>query len=125
MVSGRRILVVDDDEGMREALIRLLGAAGFRTAAYASAEALLDAGMSSDAVCVVSDLRMPGMSGLEMLAEFHHQEGWPPLILVTAYDGPGLREEATRRGVAAFLLKPFQAAELLEAIERAARAIPV
>jgi two-component system, LuxR family, response regulator FixJ len=124
MVAGKMVLVVEDDEGMREALIRLLDAAGFRTAAFVSAEALLDVGASSDAVCVVSDLKLPGMSGLEMLAEFHHQEGWPPLILVTAHDGPGLREEATRRGVAAYLLKPFQAAELLEAIEKASRAIP-
>jgi FixJ family two-component response regulator len=116
------VLLVEDDASMREALARLLDAAGLSSTGFASAEALLAVGTSAGAICVVSDLKLPGMSGLELLVELRRQGGWPPLILVTAHDALGLREEAARRGASAYLAKPFQAAELLEAIERAAGA---
>ena len=114
-----RVLVVEDDASMREAIERLLGLAGFEPLAYGSAEALLAAGPAEDAACVVSDLRLPAMSGLELLAALRAR-GWrAPLVLITAYDEPGLAEEATRRGVAAYLVKPFAGTALLSAIRAA------
>ena len=100
---------------MRQAIQRLLEAAGLEFAAYVSAEELLAAGIEGIA-CVVSDLRLPGMSGLELLAEVRGRGSLVPLILITAHDAPGLREEAKRRGAAAYLVKPFPGAALLEAI---------
>jgi FixJ family two-component response regulator len=117
--AGPKVLVVDDDESMREAIERLLGAAGFEPIAYASAEAALAGGAGSDAVCVVSDLKLPAMSGLELLAELRAQGQHQPLILITAYDAPGLGEDALRRGAAAYLVKPFHGTALLAAVRAA------
>jgi two-component system response regulator FixJ len=115
--SVGKILVVEDDDGMREAIESLLGAAGFESATYASAEALLDRGACEDALCVVSDFRLPRMSGLQLLAALRARGSPPPLILITAHDAPGMRGEAERLGVAACLAKPFHGNALLAAIE--------
>ena len=62
---------------------------------------------------------LPAMSGLDMLAEMRARGGWPPLVLVTAHDRPGLREEAVRRGAAGYLAKPFHGTSLVAALESA------
>jgi len=111
--------VVEDDDSMREALARLLVAAGFEPRAYASAEALLAAGAGGGAVCVVSDLRLPRMSGLALLAELRSRGESLPLVLITGHDVPGLREDALRRGAAAYLAKPFPGTTLLKAVQAA------
>ena len=111
-----RVLVVEDDGSMREAIERLLAAAGFEAVAYVSAESLLADDAAHDRGCVISDLRLPGMSGLDLLAELRAR-GWrAPLILITAYDAPGLNDEALRRGAAAYLVKPFHGTALLAAV---------
>ena len=69
MGTKGRVIVVDDDEGMREAIDSLLNAAGFETSTYASAEALLSAAVLEGATCVISDLKLPAMSGFELIAE--------------------------------------------------------
>jgi FixJ family two-component response regulator len=117
--ASPKVLVVDDDESMREAIERLLGAAGFQPVAYASAEAVLAGGSAPDAVCVISDLKLPAMTGLELLAELRARGQRQPLILITAYDVPGLGEDALRRGAAAYLVKPFRGTELLDAVRAA------
>ena len=117
--AARKVLVVEDDLSMREAIDRLLGAAGFDSAAYASAEALLEGGGGECAACVVSDLRLPAMSGLELLADMRVRGWQSPLILITAHDAPGLREEAARHGAAAYLAKPFRGLALQVAIRAA------
>ncbi len=122
MGSGGRILVVDDDEGMREALTNLLDAAGFQSAAYASAEALLADGALDGALCVISDVRLPAMSGLDLLTELRTRGVCTPVIAITAHDEPGVRSEAQRRGAVTYLAKPFQGGALLAAIEDVARA---
>ena len=71
------------------------------------------------AACVVSDLMLPDMSGLDMLAEMRARGSWPPLVLVTAHDRPGLAEQARRSGAAGYLAKPFEGAALVEAIRSA------
>ena len=119
---GQKILVVEDDDSLRPALERLLNTAGWRTVGYASAEALLadaDAGDAGDAACVVCDLKLPAMSGFDLLAEWRGRGGKPPVVLITAYDAPGLGEEAARRGAAAYLVKPFRGTALLETIDTA------
>jgi len=116
MGLGGRILVVDDDEGMREALKNLLDAAGFETATYASAEALLSDGVIDGALCVISDIRLPVMSGLAMLTALRARGEGIPVIAITAHDEPGVRDEAERHGAAAYLAKPFLGTALLAAI---------
>jgi len=111
-----KVIVVEDDVSMREALGRLLGAAGLDYTAYASAEALLASGAVDGAGCVVCDLKLPAMSGLDLLAAMRARGGRPGFILITAHDAPGLREEAERQGAAAYLIKPFHGAALLAAI---------
>ena len=117
--AGPKVLVIEDDESMREAIERLLGAAGFECAAYGSAETMLAAGAGLDAACVVSDLRLPAMSGLELIAELRARGSKAPMILITAHDAPGVREDALRRGATAYLAKPFRGTALLEAIQAA------
>ena len=126
MGTGGRVLVVDDDEGMREAIESLLGAAGFATVTYASAEALLAGELIGEALCIVSDLKLPAMSGFDLLAELRTRESRPPVIMITAHDDPGVRSEAARLGAAGYLAKPFGGHALLAAIERVigARAAP-
>jgi two-component system response regulator FixJ len=117
--AGLKVLVVDDDESMREAIERLLGAAGFDPVTYPSAEAVLAGAAGSEAVCVISDLKLPAMSGLELLAELRARGQHQPLILITAYDAPGLAKDAMRRGAAAYLVKPFRGTALLAAVRAA------
>jgi FixJ family two-component response regulator len=117
--AGPKVTVVEDDDSMREAIERLLDAAGFRCTAYASAEAMLADSASLDAACVISDLKLPGLSGLELLAELRARGGRAPLILITAHDTPGLREDAVRRGAAAYMAKPFRGTALIEAVRSA------
>jgi len=117
--TPRKVLVVEDDESLRGALERLLGLAGFPAVVYGSAEELLAAGSAKDAACVVSDLRLPALSGLDLLAALRARGSRAPLILITAYDEPGLAQEATRRGAAGYLVKPFHGTALLAAVRTA------
>lgn len=119
MTVGRKVLIVEDDDSMRQAIERLLNVASFATAVYRTAEELLAAGPVAGDACVVSDLKLPGMSGLELLTELHAR-GWQrPMILITAHDSPGVRKEAAQSGVAAFLAKPFPGNELVAAVRAA------
>ena len=120
--EGGTVLVVEDDDSMREAIERLLNAAGFGCAAYASADALLAHGVDEDSVCVISDLRLPGMSGLELLEMLRERKSSMPFILITAHDTPGLREKAASCGAAAYLSKPFRGTTLLDAVRAATKA---
>jgi two-component system response regulator FixJ len=117
----RRVLVAEDDEGMREAIESLLDVAGFEFAGYASAEAVLAGRAVEGSICVISDLKLPAMSGLELLTELRARGARLPVIVITAHDEPGVRIEAERLGVAAFLAKPFPGSALLAAIENVAR----
>lgn len=117
---GEWVLVIEDDEGMREAIESLLGAAGVPATSYASAEALLAAGPLGRARCIVSDIRLPAMSGLELLTALRVRGDAIPVILVTAHDSAAMRDAACLHGAAAYLAKPFAGADLLQAVARAA-----
>ena len=102
---------------MREAIKTLLEAAGVDSALYETAEAFWPTRRRGGRACVVSDLKLPGMSGLELLGELRARGGGPPVIVITAHDSPAVRGEAERGGAAAYLAKPFLGSELLTAIE--------
>lgn len=119
MDASTTVLVVEDDNSMREAIERLLNAAGFTTAVYSSAEELLAVRPVEGDACVVSDLKLPAMSGLELLAQLRRHSWRGPLILITAHNSPGVREAAKQSGVAGYLAKPFLGSALLAAIRTA------
>jgi FixJ family two-component response regulator len=112
----REVVVVEDDPGLREALGRVLSAGGFRVATFVSAEALLAAGLPADTGCCVFDIRLPKMSGLELYRTLSARGASPPVIFMTAFDEPSVREEARRLGAAGYLIKPFGGRQLVEAV---------
>jgi FixJ family two-component response regulator len=115
--NPRAVYVVEDDEGMREAIEELLSVAGFRTVVYGSAEAYLNQASAESPLCVISDLNLPAMSGLELLTELGRRNEQPPVIVITAFDSASTRQEAARLGASAFLAKPFTSKALLTAID--------
>jgi len=122
--SGHTVLIVEDDASMRRAMERLLGTTGFVVLGYVSAEAVLAAGIPDNIACVISDLKLPGISGLELLAELRARGFEAPLILITAYDVPGRCAEALRSGAAAYLVKPFPGIALLDALRAVIGSVP-
>lgn len=117
--TGVLIAVVDDDESVRRATRRLLRAAGFEVDTYSSGKEFLDAVKQRRPGCVIVDLHMPGMSGLEVQSTLAGSGLEIPVVFITAYDDPGARDRAVQAGAVAYLRKPFSEAVLLEAIERA------
>jgi FixJ family two-component response regulator len=115
--SQRSIVVVEDDAGMKKAIERLLRAAGFQPLSFASAEELLQTEAAASAACLVLDIHLPGISGLE-LGRLLTSGRARPIIFITAQEEALLRDEAQRLGCAYFR-KPFEGKALLEAIRRA------
>jgi FixJ family two-component response regulator len=118
-MSELTLLVVEDDDGMRHAIERLLDAAGFRVASFSSAEELLSESTASSAACLIFDVHLPGLSGFELRRVLARTGSTPPVIFITADDTPAAREEAGRLRAAAYLPKPFQGRELVAAVSRA------
>lgn len=112
------IAVVDDDESICRAISSLVRSTGYRCAAFGSAEAFLDSGVLSGTACILLDIRMPGMGGLDLQWTLVTMGCAVPIIYVTATKDALLRERAFRQGASAFLGKPFDAEELLRAIAR-------
>ena len=113
------VYVVDDDASVRRALGRLLKSAGLSVRVFASAEEFLGSGAPYEGACLVADIRMPGMSGLELLQELHRRGAAIPAILVTAHDTEESRMEAALAGANGYFSKPVDANTLLQAIEDA------
>ncbi len=112
------IVVVEDDAGMSKAIERLLRAAGFKPGCFASAEELLQTDATESAACLVLDIHLPGLSGLELRRCLVTSGREKPVIFITGQDEASLRDEARRLGCA-YLHKPFEGRALLEAIRRA------
>jgi len=119
-VSNRStVSVVDDDASMRQALGGLLRSAGFQSQAFASAEEFLESGRLADTACLVLDVRMAEINGLE-LQEQLLASGWAiPIVFITAHCGEDARSLALERGAIDFLRKPFSDQALLDAIAKA------
>ena len=119
-IVGLQILVVDDDSDLCRALSWLLRSAGFRVVTFPSAEALLAEDLVALPACMVFDIHLAGISGLELAREVTIR-GWNvPIIFITARDDALTREQAKRAGAVAFLPKPFEGEALIRAIESAA-----
>jgi FixJ family two-component response regulator len=110
------IAVVDDDELVRGALQRLLKASGLGAVSFKSAEDLLKSGQLPDIACLIVDIRMPGMSGLELQAKLKAEQCRIPIIFITAHGDAKMRTQAMRDGAVKFLAKPFDNTVLLEAV---------
>jgi FixJ family two-component response regulator len=113
------VVVVDDEEPMRTALQRLLRAAGLTVRAYASAEDFLNSGQLDTTGCLVADIRMPGMSGLDLLAELNRRHLPIPTIFITAHGDEDLRMQAMRAGAVKFLPKPVVGTTLVAGVQAA------
>lgn len=112
------VVVVDDDADMGEAVERLLNAAGFTATAFTSAEDLLESGIAPSAICLVLDVHLPGLSGFELYTHLRAQGEAVPAIFMTAYDDPVSERRARAVGAAAYFIKPFEGAKLLDCIEK-------
>jgi two-component system, LuxR family, response regulator FixJ len=112
------IAIVDDEECMREALVSLLRSEGFAAEAFESAAALFASGRLVDVACLVLDVRMPGIDGLQLQRGLVATGNRFPIIFITAHAGEVARETALRLGAVDFLKKPFTDQALLEAVRR-------
>jgi FixJ family two-component response regulator len=113
------IAVVDDEEPVRKALKRLLRAAGLEAEGYASGQAFLDGTSERRPDCVVLDLHMPSMGGLQLLQHIRDSTKRLPVVVITAHDQPETREQCFAAGAAAYLRKPLEDRLLLNAISAA------
>jgi FixJ family two-component response regulator len=113
---GPRIVLVDDDPGMNQAMERLFKAAGFDPIGFPSGEELLKSEMVHTADCLVLDLHLPGISGIDLTRQLKRMGVPCAIILITAFDDVGTRQEADAVGAAAYFTKPFSGSELMSAI---------
>jgi FixJ family two-component response regulator len=110
------ILVIDDDESVRKALSRLIGSAGYVVESFSSAEALLNHARVDRAECIVVDLRMPGMDGLQLQEELSRAAPLASIVFITGHGDVSATVQAMKAGAIDFLEKPFTDSALLEAI---------
>jgi two-component system, LuxR family, response regulator FixJ len=113
------IAVVDDDEALREALASVLKAAGFFARTFPTAEEFLACENGDQTTCLVLDVRLPGMSGVELQKRLTETGNLTPIIFVTAHGDASLRDSLTRAGAAGFLYKPVRSEALLNEIRKA------
>jgi len=113
------VAIVDDDELMRGALRGLLKEAGLPARAFASAEEFLDSGAQHLSSCLITDIRMPGLSGLDLQARLNAEHIRIPIIFMTAHSDERIRMQALRSGAVEFLAKPFDDDVLLETVRAA------
>ncbi len=110
------VAVVDDDVSVRRALTRLLQSAELRVLTYASATEFLETGIATAPDCLVLDIHLGGMSGLELLSRLRELGHGLPVLIITAHDTPQAREAASQGGCTAYLRKPIDARILLEEV---------
>ena len=115
------VIVVEDDDAMRQAIERLLKCAGFQSRAFATARAFLESGTASSAACLVLDVQLPDQSAFDLQRVLIRAGIRHPVIFITGFDDPDARTEAARVGASEFLPKPFPGQQLLAAIESAIR----
>ncbi|MBY0564609.1 MAG: response regulator [Hyphomonadaceae bacterium] len=119
MPADTLVHIVDDDAAMRESIAFLLASAGIQSCTYASADALLAGSASLDRGCILTDVRMPGMSGLDLVRELKARRVLNPVVVITGHADVALAVEAMKAGVVDFLEKPFSDEVLLRAVRAA------
>jgi FixJ family two-component response regulator len=113
------VLVVDDDRSVREAITNLVRSAGFNVLAYASARDVMHGSLPEGPCCLVLDVRLPGLSGLELQQELRKARAAIPIIFITGYADIPMTVQAMKAGAVEFLPKPFREADLLDAVRDA------
>jgi FixJ family two-component response regulator len=117
--ESKLVAIVDDDDSVRGTLQELLRAAGFFSRAFDSAEAFLGSGHQQETACLITDIRMPGMSGLDLQARLNAEQCKIPTIFITAHGDEEMRFRALRAGAVEFLSKPFDDEALVESVRAA------
>ena len=118
-LPSRLVAIVDDDKSVQTALQDLVESEGLSTLCFGSAEDFLNSGAQRRAACLIADVRMPGISGLELQAKLKAEQCPIPIIFITAHGDAKMRIQAMRDGAVEFLTKPFDNAVLLETVHAA------
>jgi FixJ family two-component response regulator len=119
MQERQLVAIVDDDKSIRNATQDLLNAAGYSTATFESAESFLNYPHRANTACLVTDMRMPGMTGLELHQELLARDQGIPTIIMSAHPEEMRQARAREAGVTCYLIKPFEPDELLGCIRAA------
>ena len=119
MSQSPLIAVVEDDESLRESVVGLVRSLGYRTSAWESADAFLAAGQAAACDCIITDIQMPGASGIDLKLALTQAGCAVPVIMVTARTEAALHERARASGAVCLLKKPFAAEALIECLESA------
>jgi two-component system, LuxR family, response regulator FixJ len=116
--TSNLIAIIDDNESMQDSLGDLIESGGLEAQCFGSAKAFLESDLHRRAACLIVDIRMPKMSGLELQARLKQQECNVPIIFTTAYDDAEIRAQAMKEGAIEFLTKPFDHQLLLKMLRR-------
>ena len=116
------IAIIDDDELVRQATRSLLRSLGHHVATFATAEEFLNSDQLQETSCVITDVQMPGMSGIELLACLKADGHRFPVMVITAFPDDGVRDRAMQHGASGFLTKPFSQVSLIDCLDRALKA---
>lgn len=119
MSGAALISIVDDDDSLRNSLYNLIRSVGFGVQGFPSAEAFLNSNQLHDTACLILDVRMPGMSGLDLQRQLVADNSRIPIIFITSHADDDARARALEAGAVAFLYKPFREEALLKAIDSA------
>jgi FixJ family two-component response regulator len=119
MSAAPLISIVDDDDSLRNSLNNLLRSVGFRTQGFSSAEEFLNSSWLQDSDCLILDVRMPGMSGLDLQRQLVESNSQVPIVFITSHGDDDARVRALEAGAVAFLFKPCREEMLLAAIDSA------
>lgn len=117
--NPRCVAIVDDEAAVRDALLDLLDEAGLPACAFASGEEFLASGRQYECSCLITDIRMPGMSGLDLQSRLNAERLHISIIFITAHSDEGMRTQALCSGAVEFLAKPFDAEVLLNTLRAA------
>jgi len=119
--DGPLVAIVDDDELFRRSIERLVRSAGFTVEAFGSAEDFLERGDMDRTACAILDMKLPGMSGLDLQQRLIAKATPIPVVFVSAHDEAMMQASALRAGAVAFLKKPFDNSTLLDVLSRSIR----
>jgi FixJ family two-component response regulator len=117
--TDRLIAVIDDDASLCTALVGLVRSLGYRAAGFGSAEEFLADGKAGETACIVTDIQLPGLSGIELKQRLAQDGHAAPVIMITARTEQGLRDRAFASGPVCVLQKPFAAEALIACLEKA------
>ena len=118
------ISIIDDDALARSGIQELVESLGYNAVNFSSAEHFLASSTIAETTCLITDLQMPGLSGLELLEALRSRGNCTPVILITAYPNESHRNRATKGGAVGFLSKPFDDASLIECLDAAVKSPP-